>query len=1347
MSETNKPTQHNISQYSHQQSSLRTLPSREELQQYYHNQAPPSQHRNNPIYYKQQHEPRQQNTFGTSQRLYPASAMPTVIPGDRQKGYPPDIMPIPYPADKPPLPPPTHYPYDRHNFSSQLPAYPDVQPRPSREPLFYTQQGYQVHQNIQYPVGQQRHVDHVPQRFQLQPHHSAYKDNQPSSLPPYFQQPGTQFKIEPKDIRYDPRHQGIGPALPYNPNQQMFQSRPIYPDQNQPKMLSESKSQPSRVQQNPHQQVFSTLPSARPIPAPRKAAQRAPMRRQNSFSGFPLSSQSSSSIERTILLSGSQQPPTLQNPLPKATSANAGAPTLEGKSVNSCSKNESSNHKNIQSADQKSGIQSSDGAPIQPLRTTSLRMAPDCANKNLNKECIANNNSDYRSTEDPQHSHTVINIRNDLSKTNLVCTSSLAPPTSLSDQFNVVSTVTSHYANAIQSLRSGNNNAPPKPDLVSNTKDQVTNSSTPTTSNAASSSIASSGTGTKVTSSDSPSPAAGPSVVPSSSTANSKKKELRSAPGLFYSLPRHATTSSNPSLMRASASGLGLYFMSRRETNSAAKDSAAKQLGVSIPSGSNKFRSLPRPTKTLTSVAKSQGYQSLPRPSKVLTSIAMLSLPPEEKAVSTSSKLSSSNSSKKVQRDQKDLGDGKELSEGRMVRRHTEQVPSKHIYKDIDLKYQSLPRKKDMEVKQLSLPKKIPKELKEIDAKYQSLPKKKSKDSEQKYQSLPKRSVRDGDRHSSSTRRNKDSEGRHSSSKRSGNRESDGKHRRESRSPPGYNKPKRNAEGPRSPRWIPTDSDEDEIHSSVKSRDDSSLNSSIQETPYSRPLPPLPAPSRYRRRTADKENSSPPLPPPRISTASRPNQDLQNERGLPIADQNLNYSGVDDVRMPSIGGDGAPEGNQLPVTSVLNSRYDYSNDSGYHPPPPRIPPPKVPKSEETHLNRDISTVCKSSMVPMRQSPQGGMYPQNSTIDNVYPSQRSQHGGYPHPISVLTLPYPGSHGYRGTRSSESWADQLPPGATYPRNHQASRMNYPNSSANRPSVQYPSQPARHIPVSSNASNLYKFHYLDMVQHDQISRGSLHTGLPSSAIPLPGLSAGFTPGGFASSRAMFSGIPRDSVSGIPPPLDPPPKIPNSDSNQKGEPQSLQKVESPLYASDPLYETPQIPHVPGGVPVYPAQHQREQQLSQNRRHSDSRTPSPDNFLTRTEPSGEEDHYSSILSLMSTTPETPSVHPRTSWPNRVSNSASWDSIGSSGFSSMGSSQGLSGNTSSSRESAAARKRRRARSDPRMDAGVLNRLGFSACSSSISFEKEVLFIYIICFIIYCTLLIRYDEWHFLFSII
>ena len=98
---------------------------------------------------------------------------------------------------------------------------------------------------------------------------------------------------------------------------------------------------------------------------------------------------------------------------------------------------------------------------------------------------------------------------------------------------------------------------------------------------------------------------------------NSSKPKRVASTKVFYSLPRHATTPSNPALLKASASGLGLYFMARNEANAktSKKPSAAEQLGVSPA----KFLSLPRPKKKTqgeTTIIKIPVYRSLPRPIK-----------------------------------------------------------------------------------------------------------------------------------------------------------------------------------------------------------------------------------------------------------------------------------------------------------------------------------------------------------------------------------------------------------------------------------------------------------------------------------------------------------------------------------------------------------------------------------------------------------------------------------------------------------------------------------------------------------------------------------------------------------
>lgn len=122
------------------------------------------------------------------------------------------------------------------------------------------------------------------------------------------------------------------------------------------------------------------------------------------------------------------------------------------------------------------------------------------------------------------------------------------------------------------------------------------------------------------------------------------------------------------------------------------------------------------------------------------------------------------------------------------------------------------------------------------------------------------------------------------------------------------------------------------------------------------------------------------------------------------------------------------------------------------------------------------------------------------------------------------------------------------------------------------------------------------------------------------------------------------------------------------------------------------------------------------------STTPSPDNLLmvqstptwpqtTRAEE--EDDVYSSIPSLISSTPDSPpATLPRTAPVGRVAPSASWNSLGSSCKSSLDSLRS-DGSTN------VRQRRRRARSDPRMDAGVLHRLAFTVWHTALHIEKEV----------------------------
>ena len=1174
----------------------------------------------------------------------------------------------------------------------------------------------------------------------------------------------------------------VAPQLPHTLNES--QSNQIHNNLEMQKKASSSihqrahtlhihKTDISKEFKNSNNQ-FSTLPitMTRPLPPPRTAGnRRAPIRRQNSFSGFPSSSAGVSSLSYhhvppSTISSNSVVLPTsvpgirnrmiTHNPIDSLTNKSQLTPSSNNTPPSGSNVILASSERISRSSTEQSASQGD--KPIEPLKSFE---SPQCflASKTSVSDTLLNNvttssimkinariDNKSNTATISQQPQEILNVRNNLINASIDTSNNTLE--SKRSELTVSSTSSNHYANAVNSQ---SNKIEPRIVTSSPNTTSSTSSIIPMTTSG-SSEICSSQTGVnqddlnaeinKSVNSEHYLMSATPLYA---SSTSSKKRDIRNSPGIFYSLPRHATSSSNPSLMRASASGLGLYFMSRRESTTLTKESAAKQLGVAIPTGTNKFRSLPRPSKYQSNVVKSQGYQSLPRPSRVLSTITMLSLPPTDKALSNSSKAILHNGSKKINKESKECADGKENVDIKtQKKRDADQGVHKQSYKDLDLKYQSLPRRKDMDLKHLSLPKKIPKELKDIDAKYQSLPKKKFKDSESKYQSLPKRNARDSDgRHSNNSRRSKESDSRHSSSKRSSSRESDCKIiKKDSRSPPGYNKviTKRTSDLPRSPRWIPTDSDEDEMYSSMKARDDSPNQSSVPEIPYSRPLPPLPVPSRYRRRTTEKgDDSSPPLPPPRLSTSVIVSQNGQYN----IQPQNSTFFSNLPPTCPSIDGikriipgeisSSTVSTSILPNMTSQHTKIDYSNDSGYHPPPPRIPPSKKlysTKSAEEYFPKNVDFTMKGS-------PQGMSYPvttSNEHFDNM-PQRSVNHSALSYlPGSALTLPYPGSYGsshssYRNHPSNHRIIDQLPPGATYPRNH-ATKLGHQDRNRSQLINQHPIAPNRGYPVTSVPNcSAYKYHYLDMIQHGITTspRKTFHSSLPPSVISLPELNVGINPGGYAGSRALFTGLPRDSVTGIPPPLDPPPKIPFSETSQGTFPVPIRAEDSPLYASDPLYEVPQVPlHHPDltAFPIRPNdRYIREQHPEQIRMNNlptnSSRTPSPDNLLTRTEPSGEEDHYSSIPSLMSTTPETPSTLPRGSFPNRVANSSSWDSLGSSGFSSMGSSQGLSGNTSSSRESAAARRRRRARSDPRMDSGTLNRLSFSICNNGINIDSKV----------------------------
>ncbi|XP_069946670.1 uncharacterized protein by isoform X4 [Cherax quadricarinatus] len=126
----------------------------------------------------------------------------------------------------------------------------------------------------------------------------------------------------------------------------------------------------------------------------------------------------------------------------------------------------------------------------------------------------------------------------------------------------------------------------------------------------------------------------------------------------------------------------------------------------------------------------------------------------------------------------------------------------------------------------------------------------------------------------------------------------------------------------------------------------------------------------------------------------------------------------------------------------------------------------------------------------------------------------------------------------------------------------------------------------------------------------------------------------------------------------------------------------------------------------------------------STSPSPSPENLLTQSAPSwpqrqhrhDNEEVYSSIPSLISSTPESPpATLPRAAQIGRVAPSASWNSLGSSCRSSWDS---LGSSVRSEGSNNARQRRRRARSDPRMDAGVLHRLAFTIWHTALHIEKE-----------------------------
>lgn len=208
-------------------------------------------------------------------------------------------------------------------------------------------------------------------------------------------------------------------------------------------------------------------------------------------------------------------------------------------------------------------------------------------------------------------------------------------------------------------------------------------------------------------------------------------------------------------------------------------------------------------------------------------------------------------------------------------------LPSKRQVRDrsVDTKYQSLSKRRE-ESKYVSLSRKSPKYG---ESKYQSLPKRKlekEKDYDRPPPPLPKRVPRDGldlKNHSSHLRKSskeRESESRYLSNRRT-SREGETRSAPARKISPSSSRscPRRQQEPipssqqpPRSPRWThPDTDDEDGIYSTVKAKEDP-VYQSVPEITYTRPLPPVPAPSRYRRRPQDEEAPPPPLPPPRLTT-------------------------------------------------------------------------------------------------------------------------------------------------------------------------------------------------------------------------------------------------------------------------------------------------------------------------------------------------------------------------------------------------------------------------------------------------------------------------------------------------
>ena len=239
-------------------------------------------------------------------------------------------------------------------------------------------------------------------------------------------------------------------------------------------------------------------------------------------------------------------------------------------------------------------------------------------------------------------------------------------------------------------------------------------------------------------------------------TSSQTKPQNISTSSQFYSLPRHAKAPSNPSLMRTSTSGLGLYLISRNATNSAKKISAAEQLGVKHPPG-GRFNSLPRlgsqrKHSNELSTSKTTGYLSLPRPSSKGPGRPVLSLPPTNLNLS----LYTDEITLKGKSDtfSDEHGQSKLSKYESSQKRY--QTPSRKA--NFDMKIQPIPKRtsKEMECHHHSSSKKHLKEdyqalpsrtYREPDLIYQSLPRRPLKESNILHQSPPKRPPRHADPH------------------------------------------------------------------------------------------------------------------------------------------------------------------------------------------------------------------------------------------------------------------------------------------------------------------------------------------------------------------------------------------------------------------------------------------------------------------------------------------------------------------------------------------------------------------------------------------------------------------------